>query len=87
MRALMIVVYAALAYYALRAVWRWLLQTPPKPEPRNSGGPAEGEMVRDPECGVYILKERAVTRIVRGSLLCFCCEACAAAHEARGGPR
>ena len=43
------------------------------------------EMVLDPECGAYVLKERAVTKVIRGSVLCFCSENCAAAHEARSG--
>jgi len=84
MRVLMIAVYAALAWYAVRAVVRWLLQTPPKAERRDAGLPPDAEMVRDPQCGVYVVKDRAVTRIIRGSILCFCGEDCAAAYEARG---
>ncbi|MDP3542145.1 MAG: hypothetical protein Q8T11_06695 [Elusimicrobiota bacterium] len=84
MRALLIAVYAVIAWYAARAVLRWLLQSPPKPERRGAGLPPDADMVRDPECGVYVLKDRAVTRIVRGSVLCFCSEACADKNEARG---
>lgn len=87
MRTVLIAVYAVAAYYALRAVLRWLLKTPPRMDRREAGGPPDGEMVLDPECGAYVLKDRAVTRIVRGSVLCFCSEVCAAAHEDRGGPR
>ena len=85
MRAILIAFSVLLAYYAGRAVLRWLLQTPPKPERRDAGSSPDAEMVRDPECGVFVLKERAVTRIIRGSVLCFCSEDCASAHEA--GPR
>lgn len=85
MRSLMFAAYAFLAWYFARAVMRWLLQSPPKPERRDAGLPPDADMVRDPECGVYVLKERAVTRIIRGSVLCFCSEDCAAKNEARGG--
>lgn len=85
MRSLLFAVYAFIAWYVLRAVGRWLLQSPPKPERRDAGLPPDADMVRDPECGVFVLKERAVTRVVRGSVLCFCGEECAAKYEARGG--
>lgn len=84
MRVVLIVVYAALAYLVVRALVRWLIQARPKPERRDAGGPADGEMVLDPECGVYVLKDRAVTRIIRGSVLGFCSEKCADAHAAGG---
>lgn len=84
MRVLMLAAYAVLAWYLLRAVLRWLLQTRPKPEVRQKGGAPDAEMVRDPQCGVYVVKDQAVTRVIRGSILCFCGEECAAAYEARG---
>ncbi len=87
MRALLFAVYVLIAWWAMRALLRWLIQARAKPERRDAGLPPDADMVRDPECGVYVLKDRAVTRIIRGSVLCFCGEACAAAHEARGGPR
>lgn len=85
MRALMFAAYVLIAWYVARAVLRWLLQSPPKPERRDAGLPPDADMVRDPECGVYVLKERAVTKVIRGSVLCFCSEDCAAKNEARGG--
>jgi hypothetical protein len=85
MRALLLAVYAFIAWALARAVLRWLLQSPPKPQRRDAGLPPDADMVRDPECGVYILKERAVTKVIRGSVLCFCSEDCAAKNEARGG--
>lgn len=84
MRVILIAAYILIAYYAIRAILRWLLQTPPGARRQDAAGPAEGEMLRDPECGVYVLKERAVVRRIRGDVLYFCGEECAAAHEARG---
>jgi len=80
MRALLFAAYFLIAYYALRAVLRWLFQTP-----QSAAGDvaSEGEMVLDPECRVYVLKERAVTRRIQGRVICFCSEDCAEAHAAR----
>ena len=77
MRAILFAVYILFVYYAIRAVIHWLRQSPPRP------GAAPGEMVIDPECRVYVLRERAVTRHIRGRILCFCSEDCAATHAAR----
>jgi YHS domain-containing protein len=35
------------------------------------------EMVLDPECRTYVVKERALTRRLRGEVHSFCSEACA----------
>ncbi|MEK7382546.1 MAG: hypothetical protein AAB262_04590 [Elusimicrobiota bacterium] len=80
MRAIMLAVYLILVYYAVRAVLRRLRRTPPKPTRPDS---ADGEMVLDHECRVYVLKNRAVTRHIRGSVLYFCGPDCAATHAAR----
>lgn len=75
MRVILLAVYILLAYYVVRVAFRWLLQAQPKP--------ASGEMVLDPECKTYILKESAVTRRIGGRARHFCSKECAAAHAAR----
>lgn len=85
MRVLLFGVYVLIFYWAARALLRWLIQARAKPERRDAGMPPDGEMVRDPECGAYVLKERAVLRRLKGADLYFCGEDCAAAHAARGG--
>ncbi len=39
------------------------------------------EMVLDPECRTYVVKDRAVTRRLHGKLLSFCSETCAERYE------
>ena len=39
------------------------------------------EMVLDPECHTYVVKDRAVTRRIRGTLTHFCSDACARRYE------
>ena len=75
-RLIILVVCAYLAYRALRSLLRRLLEGP-----REEGA---GELVRDPECGVYVPKAGSVTRWVKGGVARFCSEECAAAHRAKG---
>lgn len=83
MRNLTLAFYAFLAYLVLHAVLKWLLQRRPRAEPSSSFG--GDEMVLDPQCLAYVLKEKAVTRIVKGEIVRFCGDACADAYEkARG---
>lgn len=44
------------------------------------------EMVQDPQCLTYIVKERAVTRRINGMPVHFCSDACAEAYEQRRRP-
>lgn len=83
MRALVLALYGFLLYHALRALLRWLLQPRPKPQRRDAGPAPDADMVRDPECGTFVLRDRSVARIVRGRALCFCSEECAAAHSSK----
>lgn len=58
----------------------------PEPRPARARGagprPVGGELVQDPQCGVYVPKETAL----QGSDgAYFCSEACRRAHETRGG--
>jgi len=39
------------------------------------------EMVLDPECHTYVVKDRAVTRHIQGTLTHFCSDACARRYE------
>ena len=58
----------------------------PGPRPTRPRGaaprPAGGELVQDPQCGVYVPKE---TALQGGSGSYYCSEACRRAHESRGG--
>jgi len=52
---------------------------------RDSGGGAEGEeMVRDPQCGVYVPKSSAVSGGLACRNLYFCSEECRKKYLTRG---
>ena len=75
-RGILVFIFILLVYYSLKTLVRSALK----------GYYSEGEkrrqlkgedMVLDPQCRTYVLKERAVARRVRGKLAYFCSEACA----------
>ncbi|MFZ2446475.1 MAG: hypothetical protein WAW37_08960 [Syntrophobacteraceae bacterium] len=48
-------------------------------DPDATGGgtpPANAEMIQDPQCGAYFLKERGVKGVVEGKVVHFCSEEC-----------
>lgn len=80
-RAILIFILLAVLYQAVKVLVRAVLGT----SQRGSGtSPLPGaEMVQDPHCRTYIVKDRAVTRRVDGTTAYFCSQACADAHERR----
>jgi hypothetical protein len=53
---------------------------------QGSGGPTgdqNTELVQDPQCGTYFLKQRGVVAIVEGKRLHFCSEKCRDGYLAR----
>lgn len=79
MRSFLYFVFILVLYYAVKTVVRSALNASGKEE-RSSRLPGD-EMVQDPECHTYILKERAVTRRIKGKSCFFCSEACAKQYE------
>lgn len=43
---------------------------------KTPGGLQDAEMIRDPQCGVYFLKNQGVAARVQGETLHFCSTAC-----------
>lgn len=61
-------------------VWGGRAQSFPSAPPPREPIP-QGEMVRDPVCGVYILRERAIEERRAGERSHFCSERCRAAYR------
>ncbi len=76
MRNLLVFIFIIVLYYALKTVIRSALKAYHEehvPPARLKGE----EMVLDPECSTYVIKDRALTRRLGGKLYFFCSEACA----------
>lgn len=80
-RAILLVVLLALLYQSIKIVLRTATRAS-----RDKSGPTRlpgEEMVLDPECRTYVVRERAVVRNVRGTTQYYCSEECARKHGSR----
>ena len=79
-RSLLIFIVFIVIYYALKTVIRSALKAYHGEDSTPARLKGE-EMVLDPECRTYVLKDRATTRRIQGTLYSFCSEACAQRYE------
>ncbi|OGW34832.1 MAG: hypothetical protein A2010_01040 [Nitrospirae bacterium GWD2_57_9] len=79
-RSLIFFIAIILVYYAVKTVIRsaFSAYTGERSRPRSLKGE---EMILDPECRTYVIKERAVTRRIGRTVHSFCSEACADRYE------
>jgi len=80
-RALFIVFLAMLVYSAIKTVLRAAARSYHEEARKEQAHGAE--MVLDPQCRTYVIKDRATTRRIKGSLIYFCSEDCANKHESQ----
>jgi hypothetical protein len=79
MRGLLLFIAVIVLYYVIKTVVRSALMSYRQEEPRRQ---LKGEdMVLDPQCRTYVVKDRAVTRRIGGSVHSFCSETCAQRYE------
>ena len=75
MRALIWLLLGGALYWAMRE-----LMGSGSPDPRDQKGEGE-EMVRDPQCGLYIPLSNALKRRVKGEKVYFCSRECEGAYN------
>ncbi len=80
-RGVVFILVIFVIYSALRTVVRSALRAYHNDEQRHGRQIMGDEMVLDPECRTYVVKDRAVTRRIRGTLTYFCSDACARRYE------
>ncbi len=81
-RNLLNVIIIVFVYYALKTILNSAIKAYHAGEPASPTKKLKGEeMVLDPECSTYVVKDRAVTRRLHGQLHSFCSEACAQRYE------
>ncbi len=80
-RTFLTLVVILIVYYAVKTVIRSALKA--YHGEGAAPAPLKGqEMVLDPECRTYIIRDRAVSRRLGGKSIFFCSEACAERYEA-----
>ena len=79
-RIFLFVAFLVIVYYVLKTVLRSAFRGYHDEDRQRTRIMGE-DMVLDPECRTYVLKERAITRRIDGELRSFCSEACAKQYE------
>jgi YHS domain-containing protein len=78
-RAILYIILVLVLYQALKAVIRSAVSAyHGDSRPLRPGG---SDMVLDPNCRTYVVKDRAVTRRLRGETAYFCSASCAEEFE------
>ena len=80
-RGVVFILVIFVIYSALRTVVRSAVKAYHDDDQRRGRQIMGDEMVLDPECRTYVVKDRAVTRRIRGTLTHFCSDACARRYE------
>ncbi len=81
MRGLLFFLSILVVYFAIKSVVRSAVRSYHEDEQQRTRRAIGDEMVLDPECRTYVVKDRAVARRIRGTLTYFCSEACARQYE------
>ena len=85
-RGLFVLVCFMVAWYALKTIIRSAVRAYHEKDEQVRNTRIKGhDMVLDPECRTYVVKDRAVSRRMRGETLYFCSESCARQHEDKHG--
>jgi len=79
-RSILVLVFILLIYYSLKKLIRSALKGYYGEAEKRAQLKGE-DMVLDPQCRTYVLKERAVARRIHGRPAYFCSEACAQKFE------
>lgn len=80
-----------LAVYCGYLIWRYIKKKFLLPDQGGDSTlrkkpPEVAELVQDPQCGVYVVKDKAVKANVDGKEVYFCSEACKSKYiEQKGG--
>ena len=72
-RILVFALFLVIGYLLIKKVARWLSGLG---KPNGEASPSEEELIKDPQCGAYFLKQRGVEALVGGERIYFCSEAC-----------
>jgi len=73
-----LVFYGILIYLAYRLLKRWIasLGGSSTSNPPQRPSAEEADLIRDPQCGTYFLKQRGVEARIGGRTVYFCSEQC-----------
>ena len=64
-----------IAYFLVKQICKAFLSSY-APRDKARGPASETELIRDPQCGAYFLKQKGVKGVVEGQVIHFCSEQC-----------
>ncbi len=73
-RVLVYIILIGIVYFFIKKYAKSFIDSS-TPKDSKSEKP-DGEMIRDPQCGAYFLKQQGVKGVVEGKVLHFCSEEC-----------
>jgi hypothetical protein len=68
-------ILAWIAYFLVKKAGKAFF-APSSPDDRPSGEVSNTELIRDPQCGAYFMKQKGVKGVVDGKVMNFCSEQC-----------
>lgn len=70
--------YGILIYFAYRLLKPWIasLGGSSTDAPHGRSSSEEADLIRDPQCGTYFLKQRGVEARIGGRIVYFCSDEC-----------
>lgn len=80
-RTLITLIAVVLAYQAIKIIIRSAVAVLRAEEGGGRSSAGGEDMAKDPNCGTYVVKGRAISRRVRGATQYFCSAACADEFE------
>jgi YHS domain-containing protein len=82
------ILYSLFAYFVYRIARSWLRSlSGAGSHETDETSPREAELIQDPQCGTYFLKQRGMTAQVGGQTVYFCSKTCRDAYlKVKGKP-
>ncbi len=69
---------AWIAYFLVKKIGKQLFASPSARD--DTPAASETELIRDPECGAYFMKQKGIKGVVEGEVIYFCSEQCYDRH-------
>jgi hypothetical protein len=82
-----LLIYGLLIYAAYRFLKSWGRSLMNRSDGADEGGPSDNtELIRDPQCGAYFLRQQGVEARIDGQRLFFCSKQCRDEYAREHGP-
>ena len=75
-------ILAWIAYFLVKKIGKSLF-APSGPHGQSPGAVSDAELIQDPQCGAYFMKQKGIKGIVEGKVMHFCSEQCYDAYLKR----